>query len=83
MPRKTKAELIADYEAKLVELRAKDDESKQNKVVKLNKEIATLDERITKLETTKQGKVDERDLLQREIAESASTDAPADASVNA
>ncbi len=77
MPKRSREELIAAKEAELAALRAGIDKSKQTRHDKLNDvEIPALDERINKLTAQRQAKVDERDLLAREIAESKQAPGP-------
>lgn len=86
MPKRSRAEMIAAKEAELAALRASEDKSKVSRVTKLKAEIVALDERIDKLELSKNGKLDEITLLEREIAEdrlTAETDANVAISVGA
>lgn len=81
MPRKTKAEVIADLEAKLAEAKASEDKSKLTKIEKLKAAITTLDERIAKLQATKQGKLDEVTLIERELTDDEAAESPAESGV--
>lgn len=84
MPKRSREELILAKEKELAELRAGVDKSKQTRHDKLDKtEIPALTERIDKLIATRQAKIDERDLIAREIADSKQAEANASVSVGA
>ena len=69
MPKRSTEELIAAHEQKIAELKANVGQTKLTRIERINAEITKLDERIGKLEATKQAKVDERDQLQSDINE--------------